>query len=209
MEITKNVLFKNRYHINSIRLKNYDYSSNGAYFITICTKDREYFFGEIKNGMIDLSKIGKIAKQFWQEIETIHNFIILDEWIIMPNHLHGIIFVQNNVIPLAGRDTPVACLYKNDKNDKNDNNQRKFGQLQKQSIASVINHYKGITQKWANKNKYSQFSWQKNYYEHIIRNEYELNSIREYIFYNPMNWKIDRNNLSVQNKKAPDGDNTP
>src|SRR3990167_5882070 len=107
MEITKNVLFKNRYHINSIRLKNYDYSSNGAYFITICTKDREYFFGEIKNGMIDLSKIGKIAKQFWQEIETIHNFIILDEWIIMPNHLHGIIFVQNNVIPLAGRDTPV------------------------------------------------------------------------------------------------------
>ncbi len=185
--------FRQKYRIASARLKNYDYSQEGAYFITICTKDREHFFGEIVNGEMQWSEIGKMAKQFWQEIETIHNFILLDEWIVMPNHIHGIIFIKHDAISITcketstRRDTPVACLY-------NEGQQRKFGQLQEKSIASVINHCKGATKKWANKNKCQDFCWQRNYYDRIIRNEDELNRIREYIFNNPLNWEKDKNN---------------
>lgn len=189
--------FRNKYRVESARLKHYDYSSNGEYFITICTKNREYFFGEIINGVMKLSEIGKIAQQFWQEIETLHNFIELDEWIIMPNHIHGIIFIKNiphRDTPMQCRDTPVACLYKY-KHGNDNEQQRKFGQLQRYSVSSIINHYKGFLKRWADKNNYRYFYWQKNYYEHIIRSEGELNRIREYIFYNPLNWEQDRNNL--------------
>ncbi|MBU1089598.1 transposase [Patescibacteria group bacterium] len=84
-----------------MRLQDYDYSSDGAYFITLCAKNREYFFGEIrdecKNQKILIpTKIGEIAEKFWREIEKLHDFAIVDEFVVMPNHIHGIIFIQNN-----------------------------------------------------------------------------------------------------------------
>src|SRR4030042_2172704 len=88
--------FKNKYTIQSARLSGYDYSQNGMYFITICAKDREEFFGKIENGKMILSDIGKIAEKFWQEIPLHFSFVILDEYIVMPNHTHGIIEIFRN-----------------------------------------------------------------------------------------------------------------
>jgi REP element-mobilizing transposase RayT len=85
------------YHRRSIRLKEYDYSQNGAYFVTICTYNSECIFGTLKDGIIDLSSIGDIAYKFWIEIQNHFNNIVLDEFVIMPNHIHGIVMIYSDV----------------------------------------------------------------------------------------------------------------
>lgn len=89
--------FKQKYTIKLARLQNYDYSQNGMYFVTICAKDRERFFGEIENGKMILSDTGKITQQFWQEIPKHFSFVNLDEYIVMPNHIHGILEIINGI----------------------------------------------------------------------------------------------------------------
>ena len=88
-------LYENRYRVESARLRNWDYSANGYYYITICTKDRIYYFGDIINDEMILSKIGNMASQYWQEIPNHFPFVRLDEFIIMPNHVHGIVVIDN------------------------------------------------------------------------------------------------------------------
>ncbi len=90
--------FKNKYRIESTRLQNYNYSQNGYYFVTICTKDRECFFGGIQNNKMELSKMGEIAHNFWAEIPKHFPFVELEPWIIMPNHVHGIISIDKNIV---------------------------------------------------------------------------------------------------------------
>ena len=90
-------LYKNKYRIETTRLKDWDYSSNGYYYVTICTKNREHYFGEIKDDAMMLSGTGMIAEKIWHEIPDHFPFVILDEFIIMPNHLHGIIQIDNDV----------------------------------------------------------------------------------------------------------------
>src|SRR5258708_33203920 len=97
--------YQNKYRIPSARLQTWDYGSNAAYFTTICTTNREHFFGEIMNGIMQLSEIGKIANQFWIEIPNHFPFVILDEFIVMPNHIHGIIVIDRPVTP------PVETLH--------------------------------------------------------------------------------------------------
>jgi len=168
--------FKNKYTIKSARLKGYDYSQNGMYFVTICTKDRECFFGEIVNGRMILNEIGKIADQFWREIPKHFPFVNLDIYQIMPNHIHGIIEIINvetqNFASLPKRNT--------------------FGP-QSKNLASIIRGFKVGVKKYTTKNDIF-FFWQPRYYDHIIRNESELNRIREYICKNSDNWEKDRNN---------------
>ena len=88
--------FKNKFRIESIRLPGYDYSQSGAYFITIVTKNREHFFGEIVNGKMELSEIGEIVKNEWQKTAEIREYVQLGEWVIMPNHFHAIVIIQND-----------------------------------------------------------------------------------------------------------------
>ena len=90
-------LFKNKYRIKSIRLQHWDYSSCGYYFVTICTKNRECHFGEIKNGICELSSIGKIVQKYWFEIPRYYENIYLDSFTVMPNHLHGIVVINDDV----------------------------------------------------------------------------------------------------------------
>jgi len=90
--------FKNKYTIKSARLSNYDYSQNGMYFVTICTKDKEYFFGEIKNGGMVLNDVGKMADKYWREIPVHFPFVKLDEFVVMPNHVHGIVEISRDEI---------------------------------------------------------------------------------------------------------------
>ena len=176
--------FKGKYRTKSMRMQGWDYASDGAYFITICVKDKEYDFGEVVNGVMGLSEIGKQVEILWRQIEEIHKNIFLDAFIVMPNHLHGIIFV--------GCDDSTTSV---ETHQWRVSTKNRFGVLPKKSISSIINHFKGVTTKWTNKNGFKNFLWQKNFYDRIIRNDDELNRIRQYIIDNPMNWEQDRNNF--------------
>ena len=179
-------LYKNKYRIKSTRLKDWDYSSDGYYYVTICTKNREYYFGDILDGKMILSKTGIIAEKCWCEIPDHFPFIVLDEYIIMPNHIHGIIQIKHDLNNDVGMhknvETQDFASLRNPQNGK-------FGP-QSKNLASIIRGFKiGIT-KIVNKNNID-FVWQPRYYDHIIRDEEDLNIIREYIINNPLNWDDD------------------
>ncbi len=182
--------FKEKYRTDSVRLKNWDYSSDGAYFITICTQDREHFFGNVVDGQMILSEIGQIADKFWKQIPDHFPFVILDEFMVMPNHMHGILFIDKNNDKNV--ETPKLGVSTGTIKNKNPhhNPQWKSG-----CLGSTINQYKRIcTIHIKTKNLDPNFAWQPRFYDHIIRDEKSLNRIREYIQMNPKNWETDRNN---------------
>ena len=149
----------------SIRLKEYDYSGPGAYFVTICTHNKRCFFGNVRGERVILSGVGKKAKAFFRRIPEHFENITLDEFVVMPNHLHGIIVIQNvgvqNFEPLPRHNA--------------------FQHVVPKSLGSVIRTYKSALTRWCRINGYRYFKWQRNYYEHIIRDEDDLNKIKEYI----------------------------
>jgi putative transposase len=171
------------------RLKNYDYSQQGMYFVTICTKNREYLFGEIENGKMILNGVGEIANKCWLEIPNHFPHVFLDEFVVMPNHIHGVIEIKN-----VGNN--IKNVGNNIKNVGNNNycSLHPWQTVWSKSISSAVRGFKiGVT-KWCRRNDWKKFAWQKSFHDRIIRNEKELNKIREYIFKNPQNWETDRNN---------------
>lgn len=185
------------------RLKGYDYSRDGWYFITICAKNREHFFGEIINGEMRLTNIGATAQKCWQEIPAHFPDAKLDAFIIMPNHIHGIIAIENST---AGNKTVGNNNNCSDGNNNcsdycSDDGNNYYCSLQSwqtkwtRSLSSVIRGLKiGVT-KWCRENNCEYFAWQKSFYDHIIRNEKSLLEIRKYIIDNPLKWELDQNNL--------------
>ncbi len=171
-----------KHHRRSIRLKGYDYSQPGAYFVTICTKNRKCLFGNVFDGKIILNDAGQIAQKCWSGIPDHYPNVILDEFVIMPNHIHGIIIINvgaNNHSPLQN------------------GSQQSLFRSPSRTIGSIIRGFKiGIT-KWFRQNTDLYDIWQRNYYEHIIRNEQELNKIREYIINNPLKWELDEYYLEI------------
>ena len=143
-----------------------------------------------------LSKIGETAQKFWQEIVIHFPDVKLDEFIIMPNHIHGIIIIENNIV---GNNN-----YCSDDGNKNFCSLRRVAWQTKwaRSLSSVIRGFKIGVKKWCGENNHvlnknfcsAQFAWQKSFYDHIIRNEKSLNKIRQYIINNPLRWELDRNN---------------
>lgn len=171
-----------QHHRRSIRLKGYDYSQEGAYFITICTYNRECLLADVHNGIVRLSRIGEIARQFWLEIPDHFDNIELDEFIIMPNHLHGIL----NIVSVGNETVGVQHV-----------ESLRFHQYQKiipKSIGSIIRSYKASVTRWCRQNGHEYFRWQRNYFEHVIRNEKSLHQIRQYIINNPLQWQFDNEN---------------
>jgi putative transposase len=172
------MLYKNKYRVESARLKNWDYSSNGCYYVTICTHDRIHYFGTIQNSKMTMSDIGAIAAQYWREIPNHFPIVRLDEWIIMPNHVHGIIAINNN---------DINTQQTNKKFSKS-----RFQNQGKGTISAIVGSYKSICTKTINKSQNKiQFAWQPRFYDHIIRDEMALNRIRTYILNNPTNWNSD------------------
>ena len=183
----KNDKFKNKYRIKSTRLQNWDYSNNGYYFVTICTKNKNKYFGEIENREMILNGIGKIAEKYWLKIPKHFDFVVLDEFIIMPNHIHGIIIIDKNDFV----ETQYFASLQNIASLPLKNKQNKFGP-QSKNLASIVRGFKiGVT-KYANQNNIS-FQWQPRFYDRIIRTERELSNIREYIAFNPEKWQEDEN----------------
>ncbi|MBI4683330.1 MAG: transposase [Nitrospirae bacterium] len=143
------------HHRRSIRLKEYDYSQAGAYFVTICTQNRDCTFGDIVGREMRLNDAGRMVEIIWNDLPGHNDNIELDEFIVMPNHFHGIIFI-------VGACSKPLKTY----------SARRINQIRDSPGIPV---------------------WQRNYYEHIIRNETELEKIREYIVSNPLNWEQDEN----------------
>lgn len=174
--------FKNKYRIEPARLKYFNYGSNAAYYVTICTKNRINYLGSIvtdtnNNPFLQSTTIGVIAEEYWHKIPQHFPFVILDAFTIMPNHLHGIIIInktdtQNNI----------------DLQTKQFNT---FG-VQSQNLASIIRAYKSSVKRYANQHNIL-FEWQSKYWDRVIRDDIELSNIREYIYNNPQNWLNDKN----------------
>ena len=187
-------------HRRSIRLPEYDYSETGAYFITICTQEREFLFGEIINGEMQLNDAGKMIEMVWNDIPKYYKTIEIDAFQIMPNHFHGNVMITNNNNNVGA--TPRGCP----KTDACGQAHDACGQAQgpaptKMTLPDVVHRFKTLTTKKyvdnVNQNNWPPFDrrlWQRNYFEHIIRDEQSLNRIREYIVTNPLRWSLDQNN---------------
>ncbi len=181
----------------STRLSGYDYSQPGAYFITICAKNRECLFGEIVAGEMRLNEIGGTVKKCWLAIQAHFPHVTLDQFVVMPNHIHGIIFITN--------PTPVGANNHSPDSNSTTPNTKKQGEKYfaptqsgtSKTIGSIVRGFKiGVT-KWARQNTSINDIWQRNYYDHIIRDETDLHRIHEYIQTNPLRWELDSLYLNV------------
>jgi len=163
------------HHRRSIRLKEYNYTEPGFYFITICTQQRLCLFGKIIHGQMLLNKAGFLIEQIWQDLPHKFPFIFQDNYVIMPNHIHGLIQII----------------------DKTEH-----------SISHIVQYFKSFSSfqyiLGVKQNNWEHFPgklWQRNYYEHIARNENNLEKIRQYILNNPIQWEMDQDNpINCNNK---------
>jgi REP element-mobilizing transposase RayT len=185
----------------SIRLRDYDYSQAGMYFVTICVQDRLCLFGEITEEQMVLSDAGQMVQTVWDEITYYYSGVETDAFTIMPNHIHGIIV-------LAGA-TPRGCPSSVMSNDQfaRTAHGRPMGAapMSALSLPDMVHRFKTMTSKryldGVKKHDWPMFPgklWQRNYYERVIRNDEELMSIREYILTNPARWAMDKENPEVR-----------
>ncbi|MCL2261283.1 MAG: hypothetical protein FWC15_08035 [Fibromonadales bacterium] len=171
--------YKGKYRIPSNRLMGYNYNANGCYYITICTKNREHYFGKIVDREMQLSEIGETAKLEWSKTAMLRPDmnLRLDESIVMPNHFHCIVFIDGNQYNMANASLP----YKNSFIPQSKN------------ISSIIRGFKSAVTAYARKHGIV-FAWQERFHDIIIHDEEELNRVRSYIFENPQNWDKDECN---------------
>ena len=157
----------------SLRLQGYDYRGAGAYFVTICTMEKRPLFGTVRDGSVQLNELGQIADNCWKQIERVRRAIAMDAYIVMPNHIHGILHFSTKD---AAANAPATAR-----------------ELAAGSLGAILGQYKSIV------TKRSQFLhspptppiWQRNYYDHIIRSAASLEKIRQYIVDNPARWVDD------------------
>ncbi len=201
------------------RLKDYDYSQGGCYFVTICTKDRMNHFGEIVNGEMILNPAGNIAYKMWVGLENICDNIALDAFVIMPNHIHGIVIitddnVKKKFVPVG--DASAVKIINEDFSTRNEENpkagiNREMRPLQENDIkydrtkmilSKIIQAYKAETTRRIKRISNINSIWQRSFYDHIIRGERDFFNIQGYIQNNPMQWEWDEENILCL-KKAP------
>ena len=182
------------YRTGSIRLNGWDYRRSAWYFLTICTHDRTRFFGDVRRGIVCLSRIGCVAHRFWAAIPNHSNRARLDAFIIMPNHVHGL-------IGLVPDDTAVETLDPTSLRDDAgghdlDINQHMSAISPKPgSVSTIVRSYKSAVTRWARRNGYPDFAWQPRFYDHIVRNRRAFHRIRQYIANNPTRWHQDRHRV--------------
>lgn len=184
--------YQNKYRISSAHLQTWDYGSNAAYFITICSKNRKHYFGEIVDKKMELNETGKLAYQFWIEIPVHFPFIELGNFVVMPNHMHGILIIDKNNTNVETGQCPVSTNTNPDTNkiDKTPG-QLRFQNQGKNTISSIVGSYKSVVSKHAHK-IHSGFAWQSRFHDHIIHDAKSFERIRHYIANNPANWKDDK-----------------
>ena len=176
----------------SPRLQGYDYSQEGAYFVTICTHNREHLFGIIANGQMHLNDYGEIVLNEWQKTASQRPYLDLDSFVVMPNHVHGIVIIRGNG-DIENRTQHAASLHQFRSNTGVAN------PIRSGSLPAIIRGFKSAVTKRVNEHRStpSMPVWQERYHDHIIRNEIQLNHLREYILYNPARWQSDKHFTDV------------
>lgn len=167
------LLFKEKYRIPSARLQTWDYASPGRYYVTICTKNRIPWFGDVVGGVMRLSGIGRIVDDEWNKTPRIRSNISLDAYVVMPDHFHGIIEIHS-----TGVETPCQGVSTGIK------------KWQPGCLGSIINHFKRACTVRIRDMHHPNFAWQPRFYDHVIRSDEDLCRIREYIKNNPLMWHL-------------------
>jgi putative transposase len=192
--------FHYKYTTNTMRLQNWDYGWDGIYFVTICTHNREPFFGKISNSKIIFSEIGLVAKKFWNEIPVHFSFVSLDAYCIMPNHIHGILIFNKNekkdeISTCDNIVEPRHCLGStiSDKlNIKKSPGQLRYQNQGRNTLSSIVGSYKSVVSKIAH-NNHPCFRWQNRFYDILIRDNDSFFRLNHYIQNNPRNWETVEN----------------
>ncbi|WCM42537.1 transposase [Flavobacterium sp. CBA20B-1] len=174
--------YQNKYRIPSARATWWNYGWAGAYFITICTKGRKHYFGHIENKKMTLSHCGLLADVFWHEIKNHTTNIELGAFVVMPNHIHGILILNGDNNLVIDNDSAI---------DPQSESQKRFRNPGKNTASSIIGGYKSAVTKHANRLGL-EFGWQTRFHDHIIRNDAEYQRINDYIENNPKNWNDDK-----------------
>lgn len=173
-------LFREKYRIESARKPGWDYTLPGCYLVTICTYERKHYFGRVTNATVNLSPIGECANACWSEVPQHHDHIDIDEFVVMPNHMHGIVVIggPDRLPELRKREKYKRVAKLNDVHPKAN------------SLGAVVGSFKSAVTWWcAAKNV--EFDWQPRFHDRIIRGKNSLNAVRQYIRDNPANWEKD------------------
>jgi REP-associated tyrosine transposase len=178
-----------KHHRHSIRLKGYDYTQQGAYYVTIVTYQRQHLFGEVVKGEMKLNELGQIARDEWFKTAALRPYVALyeEEFIAMPNHVHGIIWIEI----VDGGDTAAIDVGAERRSAPTGTN------VHPKSLGAIVRAYKSAVTYAVNglQNQHGAVLWQRNYYEHVIRDEKDLRAKRDYILSNPLNWEDDDENI--------------
>lgn len=193
-----------KHHRRSIRLQGYDYSQSGLYFVTICMQNRACLLGEIQMGQIKLNSAGEMIYRWWNALPDKFPSVVIDAFVVMPNHFHGIIVITDNPVgadPCVCPNPPVCP------NDDNSDRAKVKGAHAGAPLPTMVQWFKTMTTneyirgvKNLGWEPFNKRLWQRNYYEHIIRNEESLQHIREYVHTNPLKWEEDQLHPNVPSK---------
>ncbi|CAB9542448.1 hypothetical protein BROOK1789C_242 [Bathymodiolus brooksi thiotrophic gill symbiont] len=154
------------------RLKNYDYSQNNYYYITTCTHNMREYFGQVSNEIMTINNFGEIVEKCWLDLSSHYQNCILDEYVVMPNHFHGIVIIDN---------------------EREENGYKPFPTSH--GLSEIMRGFKTFSSKRINEEDVLvKFRWQKSFYDRVIRDQKELDNIRSYIVDNPLKWHLDKNN---------------
>jgi putative transposase len=189
--VLKTTYDPNRHRRRSIRLKGWDYGSEGAYFITVCARNQLCVFGEVSQDRVRLNALDEVVRMTWMQTAVIHPDVVLDEFVVMPNHFHGIVFLSRTACHVE-RATPwVAPTSGALRHSLTKPIGPKGG-----SIGAIVGQFKSVVTKgWSAQGGFLQNPiWQRGYYDHIIRGERELDRVRQYIIDNPARWGQDKLN---------------
>lgn len=199
--------YQNKYRIASARLQTWNYGWNAAYFVTICTKDRKFHFGEVMNKEMKLSNIGVIANVLWFEIKNHAKNISLDEFMVVPNHVHGILILNSNDRDIdIGNDDDTNTNVDHAANAQTRHalsppfqsqqpiisiGQQRFQNQGKNTISSIVGSYKSVVTNHCNRLRFD-FVWESRFHDHMIHEKKSFDRISNYIRNNPLNWSTDQ-----------------
>lgn len=181
----------NKHHRHSVRLSGYDYTDDGAYFVTICTFNREHLFGEVDETIMRMNTQGEIVMDCWNALPTHFPYAECDSFVIMPNHVHGIVLINKKQEGAVSPRSPQAP-------------KREFAKPIVGSLSTIIGSFKSAATRHINQLRETPGAalWQGRFYEHVIRDEDDWNAHRLYIQTNPARWTIDRENLPPDERMA-------
>ncbi len=175
-----------KHHRRSIRLRGYDYSQPGAYFVTICTYQKECLLGDVRAGEMALSPYGRIVQRAWDDLPNHYPHVELDAWVIMPNHVHGIIVLGSDAAGACGVQVGLSPA------------PAAFPSSRRHGLSEIMRALKSFSARRINRLRRSPGTsfWQRGFYDHIIRHDREMDAIRQYIADNPLKWEFDQDNPS-------------